>query len=128
MSVFMKSLPPESWTTTSTGSLVRISTAIVCGPPATSLWRSSLGELIFGRRDDQAQQVRHARLGGGIRPVAIEAQVAVLLGELQQRAARLRARVQRPDQLQALLHEAVRWKRLTEVAQAAHDRLHPWRG
>src|SRR3954454_7882973 len=129
MTVFMKSLPPESWTTTRTGSfffdpfplawpLVAILSNSSCRPLAQegADWSrtSRSGELVLAGRDGQAQQPADSLLAAGA-VLAAEEQVAILGGHVHQRRPGLRLNLQRPDQIEDGVDELLGAERPVEL-------------
>src|SRR2546428_3424116 len=92
----MKSLPPVSCRTTSTGAFAL---------PAMALPPDALGELVLARREDELQHAAYARGAPLALVVRAEAEPTLLGRGLDQDAARLVTELERADQLEAAVDE-----------------------
>src|SRR5262249_49514827 len=115
MRVFMKSLPPESCTTTNTGGLAErpgrsVVVACSCAAVRASIPFSprSSGKLVLGGGDDQGQQLADAGRATFVPGV----DVTPLSDEVQEGLPRLGADIQGAGELEALVDHLVGGQRV----------------
>src|SRR5262245_36758417 len=125
MRVFMKSLPPESWTITSTGGCSERGPFVRGASMSLSLLRSGFrsGHLVLWRGHDQGQQLADPRRAAGLRRLVLEAEVAAGRGEVHQGLARFGAQLKAPGQLQAAVDPLLRRQGPPGGAQPGDDLL-----